>query len=91
MKDVGQGMSHNMSKGENLPQSQPGCSLQYPTIVADGLDHADPLFIRGGIWLQSQRPSTRVYGDYSLIIAINSSFSVNNRTHSAAECHLYYS
>ena len=43
MKDVGQGMSHNMSKGENLPQSQPGCSLQYPTIVADGLDHAGAL------------------------------------------------
>ena len=45
---------------------------------------------RGGIWLQSQRPSTRVYGDYSLIIAINSSFSVNNRTRSAAKCHFYY-
>ena len=42
---------------------------------------------RGGIWLQSQRPSAQVYGDYSLIIAINSSFSVNNRTRSAAECH----
>ena len=39
---------------------------------------------RGGNWLQSQI----VYGDYSLIIAINSSFSVNNRTRSAAECHL---
>ena len=46
------------------------------------------IFIRGGIWLQSQRPSARVYGNYSLIIAINSSFSVNNRTRSAAECHL---
>ena len=42
---------------------------------------------RGGIWLQSQLPSTRVYGDYQLIIAINSSFLVNNRTRSAAECH----
>ena len=44
---------------------------------------------RGGIWLQSQLPSTRVYGDYPWIIAINSSFSVNNRTRSAAECHPY--
>ena len=42
---------------------------------------------RGGIWLQSQRPSTRIYGDYQLIIAMNSSFSVNIRTRSAAECH----
>jgi len=41
----------------------------------------------GGIWLHSQLPSTRVYGDYQLIIAINSSILVNNRTRSAAECH----
>ena len=34
----------------------------------------------GGIWLHSQPPSTRVYGDYQLIIAINSSKSVNDRT-----------
>ena len=44
---------------------------------------------RGGNWLQSQRPSARLYGNYSLIIAINSSFSVNTRTRSAAKCHLY--
>ena len=43
---------------------------------------------RGGIWLHSQLPSARVYGDYQLIIAINSSILVNNRTRSAAECHL---
>ena len=43
---------------------------------------------RGGNWLQSQLPSSRIYGDYSFIIAINSSFSVNNRARSAAECHL---
>ena len=42
---------------------------------------------RGGIWLHSQLPSTRVYGDYQLIITINSSIRVNNRTRSAAECH----
>ena len=47
------------------------------------------MFIRGGIWLQSQLPSARIYGDYQLIIAINSSFSVNNRTRSAPECHPY--
>ena len=41
MKGIGQGMSLNMSKGENLPKSQPGCSLQYQTIVADGLDHVE--------------------------------------------------
>ena len=41
----------------------------------------------GGIWLHSQLPSTRVYGDYQLIIAINSSIVLNNRTRSAAECH----
>ena len=46
--------------------------------------------IRGGNRLQSQLPSTRVYGDYQLIIAINSSIFVNNRIRSAAECHLYY-
>ena len=45
------------------------------------------VFIRGGIWLHSQLPSTRVHGDYQLIIAINSSILVNNRTRSAAECH----
>ena len=44
----------------------------------------------GGIWLHSQLPSARVYGDYQLIIAINSSILVNNRTRSAAECHLYW-
>ena len=43
---------------------------------------------RGGIWLHSQLPSARVYGDYQLIIAINSSILVNNCTRSAAECHL---
>ena len=43
------------------------------------------LCIRGGTRLQSQRPSVRVYGNYSLIIAVNSSFSVNNRTSAAAE------
>ena len=53
-------------------------------------DSSEDMATRGGIWLQSQRPSTSVYGDYSLIIAINSSFSVNNRTRSAAECHLYW-
>ena len=45
------------------------------------------IFIRGGIWLHSQLPSARVYGDYQLIIAISSSILVNNRTRSAAECH----
>ena len=30
--------------------------------------------IRGGNWLQSQQPSARVYGDYSLIIAIKRVF-----------------
>ena len=34
---------------------------------------------RGGIWLQSQRPSTRVYGDYSLIIAKNRNFGPKKR------------
>ena len=49
------------------------------------------VFSRGGIWLHSQLPSARVYGDYQLINAINSSFLVNNRTRSAAECHPYNS
>ena len=44
---------------------------------------------RGGIWLRSQLPSTRVYGDYQLKIAINSSILASNRTRSAAECHPY--
>ena len=44
---------------------------------------------RGDIWLHSQLPSTRVYGDYQLIIAINWSILVNNRTRSAAECLVY--
>ena len=45
------------------------------------------VFSRGGIWLHSQLPSARVYGDYQLIIAINSSILVKNRP--AAECHPY--
>ena len=43
---------------------------------------------RGGIWLHSQLPSARAYGDYQLKIAIKSSILANNHTRSAAECHL---
>ena len=68
--------------------SQQERSVQYTRLT--WLTRVTRLNTRGGNWLQSQRPSARVYGDYSLIIAINSSFSVNNRTRSAAECHLYW-
>ena len=68
--------------------SQQERSVQYTRLT--WLTRVTRLNTRGGNWLQSQRPSARVYGDYSLIIAINSSFSVYNRTRSAAECHLYW-
>ena len=41
-------------------------------------------------WLLGVAFGCKVNGDYSLTIAINSSSSVNNRTRSAAECHLYW-
>ena len=54
MKDVGQGMSHNMSKGENLRKSQPGCSLQYQTIVANGLDHVESTLLTHYLYRKSR-------------------------------------
>ena len=47
------------------------------------------MMTRGGIGLHSQLSSARVYGDYQLIITINSSILVNNGTRLAAECHPY--
>ena len=72
-REVGSGLSL-ITRCNYPPSGQPS------KVVMGILEVYCTLVTRGGIWLQSQRPNTRVYDDYSLIIAINSSFSVNNRT-----------